>query len=249
MNERKKFITWLEHQIEGCELSKAPFREKKIYQIVLDNPPWAFQRGYQFVETANGKDYLAKDRLGVYGNGLPPNDPNAWNQYIQAFIKHLVKTYGKEQVLSWRFRVGSEIDTRPQHWSGTRQQFFDHYKNTVEAVHKVLPTAKVGAHFREASFSSQYVDYTGNKENSYAVPFVQWAKHNNVHYDFIAVSFYPHITKSHELDLAHVYRHDIAPIQKHPDFHPNASVEIHEFMFISKMLKILSLAAIPFIAI
>ncbi|WAJ71957.1 GH39 family glycosyl hydrolase [Catenovulum adriaticum] len=208
-----------------------------IFQIVLDNPPWAFQRGYQFVSTPDGNHYLEKDRVGVYGNGLPPNDAVTWNNYIQAFIKHLVKTYGKEQVLSWRFRVGSEIDTRPQHWSGTRQQFFDHYKNTVEAVHTVLPTATIGAHFREASFKSRYIDYTGNKENSYAVPFITWAKQNQVHYDFIAVSYYPHITKKHELDLAHVYEHDMAPIQQHPDFNPDASFEIHEFKFISQMLK------------
>ncbi|NNM13583.1 MAG: hypothetical protein HKO58_04605, partial [Gammaproteobacteria bacterium] len=208
-----------------------------IFQIVLDNPPWAFQRGYDFVEQPDGKSYLGKDRVGVYGNGLPPNDAKAWNRYMQAFINHLVEKYGKEQVLSWRFRVGSEIDTRPQHWSGTRQQFFDHYKNTVEAVHAVLPDAVIGAHFREGSFKSNYVDYTGNKENSYAVPFVVWAKQNKVHYDFLAVSYYPHITKQHELDLEHVYDHDMAPIHQHPDFNPNASFEIHEFRFISKMLK------------
>ena len=208
-----------------------------IFQIVLDNPPWAFQRGYTFVEKADGKNYLAKDRVGVYGNGLPPNDALAWNTYIQAFFKHLIATYGQEKVLSWRFRVGSEIDTRPQHWAGTRQQFFDHYKNTVEAVHAVLPSAIIGAHFREASFKSRYIDYTGNKENSYAVPFIEWAKLHNVHYDFIAISYYPHITKGHELDLQHVYDHDIAPIQLHPDLRPNTSVEIHEFKFISKMLK------------
>lgn len=208
-----------------------------VFQIVLDNPPWAFQRGYQFVSKPDGKHYLEKDRIGVYGNGLPPNDAVAWNNYMRAFISHLVKTYGKEKVLSWRFRIGSEIDTRPQHWSGTRQQFFDHYKNTVEAVHAVLPSAKVGAHFREGSFKSRYIDYTDNKEDSYAVPFIIWAKNNSVAYDFLAISYYPHITKKDELNLEHVYNHDIAPIQQHPDFNPNASLEIHEFKFISKMLK------------
>lgn len=209
----------------------------EIFQIVLDNPPWAFQRGYKFVDEPDGKHYLAKDRVGVYGNGLPPNDAKAWSQYIQAFIEHLVDKYGSEMVLSWRFRVGSEIDTRPQHWSATREAFFDHYKNTVEAVHAVLPEAKIGAHFREASFTSRYVDYTGNKEDSYAVPFVKWAKQNDVAYDFLAVSFYPHIVRENELDLEHVYKHDIAPVQLHPDFYSHASVEIHEFKFISKMVR------------
>ncbi|WP_111980316.1 GH39 family glycosyl hydrolase [Algibacillus agarilyticus] len=209
----------------------------EIFQIVLDNPPWAFQRGYQFVKTPNGKNYLEKDKVGVYGNGLPPFDAKAWNDYMQAFIKHLVKTYGKDQVMRWRFRVGSEIDTRPQHWAATRQEFFDHYKNTVDAVHAVLPNATIGTHFREGSFKGRYIDYTGNTEDSYAPHFIKWAKQNKVHYDFLAISYYPHITKSHELDMQQVYEHDLAPIQQHPDWSNNASLEIHEFKFISQMKK------------
>ena len=64
-----------------------------------------------------------------------------------------------------------------------------------------------------------------------------WAKANNIHYDFIAISYYPHITKPHELDMNEVYKHDIAPIQQHPDWNANASLEIHEFRLISKMLR------------
>ena len=220
----KRIDSWLDNDWE-------------IFQIVLDNPPWAFQRGYKFVEEADGVHYLAKDRNGVYGNGLPPADAQAWQHYMQAFIQHLVNRYGKETVLSWRFRVGSEIDTRPQHWSATRQEFFDHYQNTVNAVHAILPKAKVGAHFREGSFKGNYLDYTGNKEDSYAPHFLTWAKKNNVPYDFLAISYYPHIDKKHELDMAAVYQHDIAPIQQHPDWNKNASFEIHEYKFIIKMKR------------
>nr|WP_268820171.1 hypothetical protein [Paraglaciecola sp. G1-23] len=208
-----------------------------IFQIVLDNPPWAFQHGFTFVDTPNGVNYLKKDQVGVYGNPLPPNDANAWQQYIHAFMQHLVATYGEEKVLQWRFRVGSEIDTRPQHWAATRQAFFDHYQNTVTAVHAVLPDAQIGVHFREASFTSKYIDYTGNTEDSYATHFVSWAKKYNVPYDFFAVSYYPHITKKHELDMQRVYQHDMAPITEHPDFNANASFEIHEFKFIIKMKR------------
>ena len=208
-----------------------------IFQIVLDNPPWAFQHGLTFVEQANGKHYLQKDANAVYGNPLPPANPKAWQQYIQAFMQHLVAQYGKDTVLSWRFRVGSEIDTRPQHWAATREEFFAHYQNTVNAIHAVLPTAKVGAHFREASFKGNYLDYTGNTEDAYAPHFISWAKKNNVPYDFLAISYYPHITKPHELDMAAVYHHDMAPIQHHPDWNSKASFEIHEYKLISKMQR------------
>lgn len=208
-----------------------------IFQIVLDNPPWAFQRGYTFVDQLDGKHYLKKDKVGVYGNGLPPNDAQAWNNYIQAFVQHLLQKYGKETVLTWRFRIGSEIDTRPQHWAATRQEFFDHYQNTVAAVKAVLPEAIVGAHFREATHKSDYVDYTGNKEDAYAPYFVAWAKQNQVPYDFIAISYYPHITHPHEMDMHDVYQTQIAPILEHPDYNPTASFEIHEYKFIVKMLR------------
>lgn len=133
--------------------------------------------------------------------------------------------------------MGSEIDTRPQHWAATRQEFFDHYKNTVEAVHAVLPKVKIGTHFREGSFKSRYIDYTGNKEDSYSSHFLTWAKANQVHYDFLAISYYPHITKHHELDMAAIYQHDIAPILEHPDWAPEARFEIHEYKFIIKMKR------------
>lgn len=220
----KRIDSWLE-------------KDWDIFQLVLDNPPWAFQRGYHFVDKPDGKHFLKKDRVGVYGNGLPPNDDDAWNRYIQAFIQHLVDTYGKEKVLSWRFRVGSEIDTRPQHWSATRQEFFDHYLNTVNAVKSVLPNAIVGTHFREASHKSNYVDYTGNKEDAYAPHFVSWAKQNNVPYDFLAISYYPHITHAHEMDMNTVYKQQIAPILDHPDYNQDASFEIHEYKFIVKMKR------------
>ncbi|WP_032096194.1 MULTISPECIES: sulfatase [unclassified Alteromonas] len=208
-----------------------------IFQIVLDNPPWAFQRGHKFVEEPDGKHYLLKDKIGVYGNGLPPYNAIAWNKYISAFITKLVERYGKERVLNWRFRVGSEIDTRPQHWAATREEFFDHYLNTVSAIKTTLPSAKVGVHFREASHKSRYVDYTGNKENAYAPHFVTWAKENNVPYDFLAISYYPHITHPHEMDMDEVYAKQIAPILEHADYNPAARFEIHEYKFIVKMKR------------
>ncbi|MDR9830012.1 hypothetical protein RCJ22_31015, partial [Vibrio sp. FNV 38] len=165
-----------------------------IFQIVLDNPPWAFQNGYSFVEEPDGVHYLRKDRVGVYGNGLPPSDNEAWHNYIKAFISHLIDNYGEEKVAEWRFRVGSEIDTRPQHWSATQQEFFDHYENTVNAIHAVLPSAVVGVQFREATHKSKYVDYTGNQEDAYAPYFLTWAKKNDIPYDFLGISYYPQVT-------------------------------------------------------
>lgn len=208
-----------------------------IFQIVLDNPPWAFQHDMTFVEEPDGVHFLESDRNGVYGNVIPPNDPQAWSEFIEALMHKLVATYGREQVLKWRFRVGSEIDTRPQHWAGTMEEFFAHYKNTIDAVHAVLPTAQVGTHFREASYQGKYVDYTGKKESAYGPHFVAWAKQHEIPYDFLAISFYPNAKKAADADMAEVYAHEIAPIKDHPDWDSAASFEIHEYKFISQMLR------------
>jgi hypothetical protein len=206
-----------------------------IHQIVLDNPPWAFQRGFKLVDEADGEHYLKEDANALYGNSLPPDDPKAWSDFVKALMKELIATYGRETVEGWRFRVGTEIDTRPKHWAGTMQEYFNHYKNTVEAVHSVLPTVKVGAQFREASMKPKYVDYKGNIEPPYGPPFVKWAKENDVHYDFIGTSYYPRYNLATKVDLEHMYEREHAPMAEHPDWRAGATFEIHEFKPITEI--------------
>jgi xylan 1,4-beta-xylosidase len=47
-------------------------------------------------------------------------------------------------VASWRFRVGTEPDLFPNHWNGTREQYFKHYDITVDAVTRIIPEADIG---------------------------------------------------------------------------------------------------------
>lgn len=201
----------------------------ELYQFVLDNPPWAFQRGLTFVEQNDGINYLAADRNATYGNPVPPNDPQAWGEFIEAMLAELVDTYGRDVVEKWRFRVGSEIDTRPGHWVGTMQQFFDHYAVTSDAVWSILPDAKVGVQFREATHFKDYVDYTGKVEGPFGVKFIEWAAANEVRYDFIGVSFYPIYTNPMEVDMDYAYTVEFAPMMDHPLRRKDTPFEIHEY--------------------
>lgn len=188
----------------------------RIFQLLIDNPPWAFQRGI---------DLKGADEVETYGNAWPPNDPEAWALYIQEMLKELISTYGSEQVEQWRFCIGREIGTAG-HWRGSMQEFFEHYQNTVNAIHSILPDAQVGAHFLWAS-----------SKNSFGPDFVKWCKQNNVHYDFIGVSYYPFYNKINRVDLEQVYRVDFAPIKDIPEWNPAATLEIHEFSLIKSMSK------------
>lgn len=101
----------------------------QLYQFVLDQPPWAFQHGYTFLPKGSeydGVHFKEEDRITTYGNSLPPYDKQAYYDFIVAMMTELVDTYGEETVLSWRFRVGSEIET-PAHWRGSKQDFIAHY--------------------------------------------------------------------------------------------------------------------------
>ena len=188
----------------------------RMHQLLIDNPPWAFQRGI---------DLKGQPEVETYGNAWPPNDPNAWSEYIQAMLKELIKTYGKDEIEQWRFCIGREIGTKG-HWRGTPLEFFEHYKNTENAIRAVLPDVEVGTHFLWAS-----------SKHSLGPEFVKWAKQNRVDYDFIGVSFYPFYNRMNRVDLEHVYNVDFAPIKDIPEWNPDATLEIHEFALISSMSK------------
>lgn len=185
-----------------------------LYQLVTDNPSWAFQRGMEIADDS---------KVETYGNPWPPNDPKAWSDYIKAMLQELINTYGKAQVEQWRYCIGREIGT-PGHWRAGQLAFFEHYKNTLDAIKSVLPNAKVGTHFLWSS-----------SKHSYGPDFVKWCKQNNTHYDFIGVSYYPFYNQIKRVDPDYVYKIDFAPIKDIPEWNPAATLEFHEFALITSM--------------
>ncbi len=97
--------------------------------IVLDNTPYAM---------------AAAPQENTYGNTAPPDDERLWARYVEAAVQALIDAFGREQVARWWFRVGTEPDLYPGHWTGTREQYFAHYDHTVAAVTRLLPEARVG---------------------------------------------------------------------------------------------------------
>jgi hypothetical protein len=187
-----------------------------VHQLMIDNPPWSFQRG---------ANLQGQKEVETYGNAAPPGDVKAWSAYIVAMVQELVSTYGKNRVEGWRFCIGREIGTRG-HWTGTALEFFQHYKITHQSIRSVLPEAKIGTHFLWAS-----------SRNSAGPQFVKWCARNDVSYDFIGVSFYPFYDRIERVDLDRVYKNDFAPIKDTRQWNPDAALEIHEFALITKLSK------------
>lgn len=74
----------------------------------------------------------------------PPRDPAKWAGLIDAFTRHLIERYGKEEVESWYFEVWNEPNI--DFWNGKPQleTYFDLYDTTARAVKEVDAKIRIG---------------------------------------------------------------------------------------------------------
>lgn len=170
-------------------------------RIVLDNVPWEMS-GVRIEE--------------LFGNTRPPLDYDVWRKYINAFMQALVSEFGISEVQTWRFRIGTEPNLSPGHWSGTVEEFYTHYAITVDEVLKVVPNAKVGPGNllteRFATFTTEIIDVFANR---------------NLQMDFFSISYYE------QLDRGFIKFDGIVPayrraLNKYPQF-ANIPFDIQEF--------------------
>ncbi|WP_417444144.1 GH39 family glycosyl hydrolase [Joostella sp.] len=147
-------------------------------RIVLDNVPWAMN---------------AEQEINTYGNTNPPDDYNIWRQYISAFLMALINEFGFEEVKTWRFRVATEPNYVPEHWNGTKEDFFKHYDITVDEVLKVIPDAIIGPGNNltegNATFTTEIIDHCANGVN-YATG------EKGTQMDFFCISYYEKIDEN-----------------------------------------------------
>ena len=220
-------------------LDKIINSQTEIYQIVLDQPSWAFQHGYTFIPTGtrDNVNFREDEQISIYGNSLPPANKEAYHDYIKALMTHLVDTYGEEKVLSWRFRVGSEIET-PEHWYGTKQDFIEHFENTEKAVRAILPDAIVGLHTRFPDFlyrDGTVLNYKGEPFASFAEDLIAYCADNNVRYDFWGASSYVVLGNSNLRDMKGKYDKLFADLVNHPKWNSNAVLDLMEYNTVTTM--------------
>lgn len=213
--------------------------QTEIHQIVLDQPPWAFQHGYTFIPegTIDYVNFRENEQISTYGNSLPPADQVAYHDYIVALMTELVNNYGEEMVLSWRFRVGSEIET-PDHWYGTKQDFIEHFENTESAVRSVLPNAMIGLHTRAPGFLYQngsVLNYKGEPFASFVEDLIEYCFDNNVQYDFWGISDYVVLPNSNLRNMSTKYNGLFADLINHPKWNTNAIIDLMEYATVTTM--------------
>lgn len=77
------------------------------------------------------------------GNISPPRDMAKWVGLVDAFARHVIARYGLDEVSTWYFEVWNEPNLRV-FWDGTRSQYFELYRHSVQALKRVSPRLRVG---------------------------------------------------------------------------------------------------------
>jgi xylan 1,4-beta-xylosidase len=72
----------------------------------------------------------------------PPRDYAKWEGLIQAWAKHCVGRYGREEAESWFWELWNEPNIA--YWAGTPQEYHRLYDHTAAALKGVLPKVRLG---------------------------------------------------------------------------------------------------------
>ncbi len=72
-----------------------------------------------------------------------PKDYQKWGELVSEFTKHCVSRYGLNEVKTWYFEVWNEPDLKG-FWHGSKSQYFELYKTSVNAIKEVDKSLKVG---------------------------------------------------------------------------------------------------------
>ena len=217
-------------------IDKADEHSDEIYQLVIDNVPWCFQRGYTFVdldkENFDGIHFRKFEEIEQYGNALPPGNMQEYGEYVEALMQTLVDKYGMDRVKSWRFRVGSEIES-PGHWKGTAKDFVDYLDVSIRAIRKVVPKAHVGIHTREPNYeaiSAKGLNYKGGNFVSFHNEILEHCYSNDLRIDSWGLSYYIQFDKAGEFYADdRWYDERVLPLVNHPKWNSNTEINIAEF--------------------
>ncbi|KFI94116.1 glycoside hydrolase family 39 [Bifidobacterium saguini DSM 23967] len=73
----------------------------------------------------------------------PPKDYHRRHDFIRTVAQHLAGRYGSEEVNNWYFELWNEPDIF--YWSGSNKDYCTLFDYTEQALHAVLPNARLGS--------------------------------------------------------------------------------------------------------
>jgi xylan 1,4-beta-xylosidase len=101
------------------------------------------------------------------GQSYPPKDYAKWRDLTQAWTKHCVERYGRDEVKRWYWEVWNEPNIF--YWHGSHEEFFKLHDYAVDGVRRALPEARVGgpetAGGPGGSFLSEFLEHCARGTN------------------------------------------------------------------------------------
>ena len=109
-------------------------------------------------------------------NVAPPKDWGKWEQFIEAFARHLVQRYSEQEVAQWYFEVWNEPNI--DFWAGNPKEatYYELYDHTARAIKRVSAQLRVGG---PSTAQAAWVDR-----------FLAHCKQKNVPVDFVSSHVY-----------------------------------------------------------
>lgn len=101
-----------------------------------------------------------------------------WIAMLEDFIHHIIKRYGKEEVVQWKFELSSDIVhfARNQYYIDKEYDYKECYRSSYQVIKKALPDACVG----------------GPSDVKFLHEYLQYSKENNCLPEFISILLFPY---------------------------------------------------------
>ena len=105
-----------------------------------------------------------------------------WIAMLKDFIHHIIKQYGKEEVVQWKFELSSDIVhfARNQYYIDKEYDYKECYRSSYQVIKKALPDACVGGPS----------DVTNDVK--FLHEYLQYSKENNCLPEFISILLFPY---------------------------------------------------------
>jgi xylan 1,4-beta-xylosidase len=132
-----------------------------------------------FIELSFMPSALASGTTTVFsyrGNVTPPHDYRRWAAFIKRLVAHWIDRYGAREVASWFFEVWNEPNLKA-FWTGSREDYFQLYQTTADAIKEVDPSLQVGG---PATARDGWID-----------EFIDFCETTDVPLDFVSTHHYP----------------------------------------------------------
>ncbi len=152
-----------------------------------------------FVELGFMPSELKRSDETVYwwkGNISPPKDIKLWIDLVQGFVKHCINRYGLEEVETWYFEVWNEPEYEYFFWAGTKEEYFDFYKDTVLAIKSISEKLRVGG---------PSITHGTILGSNWLEDFLLFCNENNLPLDFLSVHIYPEYISEESMEQASLY--------------------------------------------